>query len=546
MRRAAPGRHPGLVAGLALVASATWVTVLARILARWPSSWLGVGAVTLAATAIVAAALVVARRWPRQRDVRAAIADRVLGAALTAAAFATIFTAVALAAGGRPPDVATDAVRACLLAAVVAGLLLGPCSRRIVAAARHIVYGSEGPRLELLDQFSRRVGRAESVDDVLRQLVETARPACAADGAEVWLHRAGRLELSHAMPTRRADPIRVDPTRASAIARAGVSGAGWATSWLPEILGNGGHTRVAPLAVQGDLLGVLVVRRSASRDDFDDADDEGLARVVRLVAAALQNAELDAELRRTVDELRRSNDELRESRARIVTVADDERRRLERDLHDGAQSDLMGIAVKVQLARALLASDAAAATGVLDEIDGDLAAANAQLRSLAHGIFPPLLLTGGLRDALAGIAAHAAVHVEIGDVTAARYDRQIEAAIYFCCAEAVQNAAKHAGPAASVMIDVRESAAGELTLTVHDDGPGFDVASAPAGHGLVNMADRLGALGGTLTVSSNADGTTVKGVIPAADRTVSTPYGSPPAPLTDPARPGDQRDSSVR
>ncbi len=273
------------------------------------------------------------------------------------------------------------------------------------------------------------------------------RPACAADGAEVWLHRDGQLVLAHSTPVTRAEPVSVDATRAAAIGRAGVSGDGWTASWLPELRRGEDHVRVAPLAVQGDLLGVLVARRVVGTDDFDDVDDEGLARVVRLVAAALQNAELDAELRRTVDELRRSNADLRESRARIVTVADEERRRLERDLHDGAQSHLIGIAVKVQLARALVAADPTAATSVLDEIEHDLGTANAQLRSLAHGIFPPLLLTGGLRDALAGIAAHAPVAVEVGVVTTARFDRQVEAAIYFCCAEAVQNAAKHAGPA---------------------------------------------------------------------------------------------------
>src|SRR6185503_114567 len=132
------------------------------------------------------------------------------------------------------------------------------------------------------------------------------------------------------------------------------------------------------------------------------------------------------------------------------------------------------------------------------------------LRSLAHGIFPPLLLTGGLRDALPGVAAHAPIHVEVGEVTADRFDRQIEAAVYFCCAEAVQNAAKHAGSDAHVTLDVRVE--GEtLILSVHDDGPGFDAATAVAGHGLTNMADRLGALGGTLSVSSNGTGTTVTG-----------------------------------
>jgi signal transduction histidine kinase len=517
-------RHGGLIAGAALVAAATWITALAALLARWPSSAATVVVVAAVTTAVVVVALLVARRWPRARDVRSAIADRVLVGSLTAIVAGTTFGVIVLALGGRPDADSTDAVRACLVGAVVAGLLLGPAVRGIVAWSRRTVYGSEGPRHELLDQFAHGLTRATALDEVLVQLVETVRPACAADAAEVWLQRDGALVLAQSTPLRRAAPVPLDAMRAAAIARAGVTGAGWAASWLPELCRDERHLRVAPLAVQGELLGVLVARRGEGADDFDDADDEGLARVVRLIAAALQNAELDAELRRTVDELRRSNTDLRASRARIVSVADDERRRLERDLHDGAQSHLMGIAVKVQLARALVATDPAAAAAVLTEIEHDLTTANAQLRSLAHGIFPPLLLTGGLRDALPGVAARAPVHVEVGEVTADRFDRQIEAAVYFCCAEAVQNAAKHAGAGTLVTIDVRE-AGGTLTLTVHDDGPGFDAATAVAGHGLTNMADRLGALGGTLSVSSNGAGTTVTGTVPVAER---------------------QRDSSVR
>jgi signal transduction histidine kinase len=520
----AAARHGGLIAGAALVAATTWVTTIAALLARWPSSAATIGIVAAATAALVAAALLVARRWPRARDVRAAIADRVLVVAVTAIVAATLFDGIVLAVGGRPDEDATDAVRACLVAAVASALVVGLALRRIVTWSGRVVYGSEGPRHELLDQFAHGLTRATALDEVLVQLVETVRPACAADAAEVWLQRDGELVLAQSRPVQHAEPVALDPTRAAAVARAGVSGDGWAASWLPELRRGDDHVRIAPLAVQGELLGVLVARRTTGADDFDDADDEGLARVVRLVAAALQNAELDAELRRTVDELRRSNADLVASRARLVTVADDERRRLERDLHDGAQSHLMGIAVKLQLARALVAADPAAAAEVLTEIEHDMATANAQLRSLAHGIFPPLLLTGGLRDALPGVAAHAPVHVEVGDVTGDRFDRQIEAAVYFCCTEAVHNAAKHAGSDAHVTIEVHDTG-DALSLTVHDDGPGFDAATAAAGHGLTNMADRLGALGGTLAVSSNGTGTTVTGTVPIT---------------------GSQRDSSVR
>ena len=204
-------RHGGLIAGAALVVATTWVTAAAALVARWPSSAATVG--------------------------------------------------IVLAVGGRPAEDATDAVRACLVAAVASGILVGVALRRIVAWSGRVVYGSEGPRLELLDQFAHGLTRATALDDVLVQLVETVRPACAADAAEVWLQRDGELVLAQSRPVQRAGAVPLDPTRAAAVARAGVSGDGWAASWLPELRRGDDHVRVAPLAVQGELLGVLVARR---------------------------------------------------------------------------------------------------------------------------------------------------------------------------------------------------------------------------------------------------------------------------------------------
>jgi signal transduction histidine kinase len=507
-------RRSLVTAGAAAVA-VTWTAVLSSVLARWPATLTGIAAVAGVAAALAVVAALVIRRSVHERDTRAAIRERVLAAAALVLAVGTIFGALVLALVGRPPAAAADAVRACLVAVLVTALLVAPLGRRIARWARRVVHGREGPRGELLDQFGHGLARDTSLDEMLQQLVETVRPACAADGAEVWLAAGSELVLRHAVPARHADPVRLDASRAAAIARAGVSGDGWADSWLPELRGAPGHVRVAPLAVQGELLGVLLARRRPPADDFDDADDEGLGRVVRLVAAALRNAELDAELRHTVDQLRVRNTDLQESRSRLVSVADAERRRLERDLHDGAQSQLVGIAVKVQLARALAAGGDSELAAVLAEIERDLGTANAQLRTLAHGIFPPLLLTGGLADALAGVASHAATTVRLGRVTLRRFDPEVEAAVYFCCLEAVQNAAKHAGRRAVVTIDVED--AGDLTLRVRDDGTGFDRANVRDGHGFTNMADRLGALGGSLEVTSRPGcGTTVTGTVPAA------------------------------
>jgi signal transduction histidine kinase len=509
-------RGAGIAACAAVVVAAAWMTVLAHVLARWPERLAAVVVVAAIAAVIAAVVAVAVRRWVRLRDTRAAIAERVLATATTVVVSGTLFAAIVLAVGGRPSSDAADAVRACLVAVLVTGLLLGTLARRIGRWARHAVHGREGPRRQLLEQFGRGLARPTPLDETLRHLVETVRPACAANAAEAWLLDRGQLELRCAIPTSHAGPIPVDATHAAAIARAGVSGGGWADSWLPEVRGDAGdHVRVAPFTAQGDLLGVLVARRHAPADDFDDADDEALGRVVRLVAAALRNAELDEELRLTVRQLQDRNTDLQRSRARIVNVADDERRRLERDLHDGAQSQLMGIAVKLQLARGIVGTGDPDLAALLAEIEQELATASGQLRALAHGIFPPLLLTGGLADALTGVASHASATVRVHHVTRARFDPQVEAAVYFCCVEAVQNAAKHAGEGATVTIDVHDGDG--LTLRVHDDGAGCDLATVRRGHGFTNMADRLGALGGSLDVTSSRGlGTTVTGTVPAA------------------------------
>jgi hypothetical protein len=213
----------------------------------------------------------------------------------------------------------------------------------------------------------------------------------------------------------------------------------------PELRRGDDHLRVAPLAVRGELLGVLVARRGDGADDFDDADDEGLARVVRLVAAALQNAELDAELRRTVDELRRSNADLRASRARIVTVADDERRRPRARPPRRRPVPPDGHRRQVAAGPALVRADPRASARVLTRSSTTSRRRTPSCARSPTDLPAPAAHRAALGDAPAGVAAHAPIHVEVGEVTADRFDPQIEAAVYFCCAEAVQNAAKHAG-----------------------------------------------------------------------------------------------------
>jgi signal transduction histidine kinase len=229
----------------------------------------------------------------------------------------------------------------------------------------------------------------------------------------------------------------------------------------------------------------------------------------------LHNVKLDSALQESLDEVQRQADELRASRARIVEAGDAQRRSIERDLHDGAQQHLVALAVSVRLARQVAEKDPAQAQEMLDQVGSDLQEAVQELRNLAHGIYPPLLADRGLPEALSAAAGRAALPTDVVAEGVGRYDQPIEAAVYFCCLEALQNAGKHAGEGAHATIVLREGE-GALVFDVADDGAGFDMGTgAHRGHGFVNMADRLGAFGGTLEVTSAPGaGTTITGTVP--------------------------------
>jgi len=218
---------------------------------------------------------------------------------------------------------------------------------------------------------------------------------------------------------------------------------------------------------------------------------------------ALRNdkIELTSALQASLADLQRHAEELRASRARVVTASDVERRRMERDLHDGAQQQLVLLGLKLGLAERLIDQDAAAARAMHDELRADLSRALLQLRDLAHGIYPAVLENEGLPGALREAVARTAIPTELHCESAGRYPPDLEAAVYFCCLEALQNAAKHAGAGAKVRIDLARRAR-SLVFCVADDGQGYDTAVARASVGVQNMTDRIGALGGELTIQS--------------------------------------------
>jgi signal transduction histidine kinase len=206
--------------------------------------------------------------------------------------------------------------------------------------------------------------------------------------------------------------------------------------------------------------------------------------------------------------------ELRASRERIVSSGDAARRRLERDLHDGAQQHLVLLGLKLGMAKRLIRSDPAAAETLHDELRGDLDMALAELRQLAHGIYPASLSNDGLARALQEAVDRSAIEASVTCDGVGRYRPEIEGAVYFTCVEALQNAAKHAGEGARATVRLAQRN-GSLEFSVSDDGAGFDPAVAGRSAGLQNMTDRIGALGGTVAVdSAPGAGTRVVGAVP--------------------------------
>ena len=332
--------------------------------------------------------------------------------------------------------------------------------------------------------------------------------------AEVWTGSHGVLERVVSVPDRPRLRCTLTDTEMPVVTRAGVSGPGWIKIWLPALLEGREEAmlRVAPVSNSGQLLGLLVVERRGD-EPFTEEEERALTELARQVGLALHNVQLDSALQASVDEVQRQADELRASRARIVATADAARRQIERDLHDGAQQQLVALAVNLRLVRDIMTDDPAVAGPMLDELAQNLKDAIAELRNLAHGIYPPLLVDNGLGEALRAAAARSPVDVEVQAENLGRYPSEVEAAVYFCCLEALQNAAKHA-PDAHVTVRVREEGEG-LLFDLVDDGPGFDIEAKGRGHGFINMSDRVGAIGGRVRwESSPGAGTRVAGTAP--------------------------------
>jgi signal transduction histidine kinase len=208
-------------------------------------------------------------------------------------------------------------------------------------------------------------------------------------------------------------------------------------------------------------------------------------------------------------------EELRASRQRLVSAQDAERRRLERNIHDGAQQQLVALTVKLRLLQQLTERDPTKAREIAEQLQGEATSALDELRDLARGIYPPLLADRGLEAALDAQARKSTVPVSVECGELGRFPQDVEAAVYFSCLEALTNVAKYA-EATRVRISLARTD-GVLTFAVADDGVGFDPTAVTLGTGLQGIADRIDALGGSLDVASaGGTGTVISGIVPIA------------------------------
>ncbi|CAN5727294.1 hypothetical protein BH18ACT17_BH18ACT17_00040 [soil metagenome] len=376
---------------------------------------------------------------------------------------------------------------AAVVAAALAGFAFWPALRSARRVADRLVYGRRATSYEVLTEFSHRMGEAFATDDVLERMAQILADGTGAAHALVWLKVGAELQTaaSHPAGAERPGHVGVDDDD------------------LPAM--------PADYAVQvrdrGELLGALSVSMPAN-DPMNPAKSTLVDDLAAQAGLVLRNVRLTTELRARLRDLSASQ-------KRLVAAQDEERRKLERNIHDGAQQQLVALAVKARLARVLTERDPPKAAEMLAQIEAETQDALEDLRDLARGIYPPLLADKGLAAALQAQARKATIPVRIDAEGIGRLPQEFEAAVYFATLEALQNTTKYADATwASVTITRNDH---ELSFSVADDGRGFDPASEGYGTGLQGIADRLGALGGDVTVeSAPARGTVVSGYLPLA------------------------------
>ncbi|TME46621.1 MAG: sensor histidine kinase [Chloroflexi bacterium] len=372
-----------------------------------------------------------------------------------------------------------------ILTTAVIALAFQPLRQRAQRLANRLVYGKRATPYEALSEFSEHLSETFSQEDILDRMSRILAHGTGADRAEIWVRAGDRLLLASSSATLNGSPpaeLRME------------------NGTLPPME----RDLVVAVSHRGEILGALTVmnKRGETMNDVEQKLVNDLAGQAGLV---LKNVGLNRELLARLEDLRAS-------RQRLVAAQDDERRRIERNLHDGAQQHLVALKIKLGLAEAV-AEPASKVRGMLTQLKADADEALTTMRELARGIYPPLLASDGLPAALRAQARRIAVPVELELADVPRQPRELEGAIYFCCLEALQNLSKHAEAS---RVNLRLWSEGRtLAFEVADNGKGFDLNGTTDRHGIENMRDRLEALGGTLTIKSTpGQGTTIAGTIP--------------------------------
>jgi signal transduction histidine kinase len=370
-------------------------------------------------------------------------------------------------------------------AAVAIALLFQPLRRQAQRLANRLVYGDRATPYQVLSEFAEHMAGTLGLDEALDRMVSVLAAGTGATRVEVFTRVGFALQPTATWPPGSAAPEPV------------ALGDGDDLPWFE------GATRTIAVSQGDELLGALVLEKPRN-EPLSATEDKLLRDLASQAGLVLRNVRLTGELRATIGELRAS-------RRRLVEAQDMERRKIERNLHDGAQQQLVALKVQAGL-MGRLAADPERTTALVEQIQEGLQAAIDDLRDLARGIYPPLLADRGLAAALEAQARKAAVTTAVRSDGLGRYPQDVESAVYFCVLEAMQNVAKYA-EARSAVIRLAEEG-GSLVFEVEDDGRGFDSATTGYGTGLQGMADRLDAIGGTLEVASEPGrGTRIQGRI---------------------------------
>jgi signal transduction histidine kinase len=449
------------------------------------------------------------RRWRSRWRSRLAVMAGLLGFVVG------VYVVVVLAGGALIGHTDSPSVPLSVLATVVVALLFAPVQAALERAVARAGHDSAATPYDVLSRFSEDVTAGDTTDQLPSRMAKLLGEGTGALWAQVWLVVAGRLTLAASWPAHADTDLTPPPGQLDGDGAAAPAG-----------------RRSLRVVHGGQLLGVLRLqeRPGLALTAVEQRLFTGLAAQAGLV---LRLVGLQAELEDRHHQLVVHAGDLRASRQRLIDTQDAERRRLERDMHDGAQQHLVALAVNLRLAQTVAARSPQRATQVLATQAEAAVETIAALTSLSRGIYPRLLTDDGLMAALRSAVTASATPVSVHPAQLERLPAPVEAALYFCALEAVQNATKHSG-ADHVTLTVQQEGRHSWSLTVVDDGTGFDseplLANASAG-GLLNMADRLSAVGGTVDISSRSgSGTTVTARVPRDEH----PAQEPAAPALHP------------